>query len=90
MTHIKKRKNVKYNLENLMKYSVEKNFILLKEYKEDEINIQTIIEGTCATEGCENNFSKNYKRLITISGPYCKFCQKAHRERRLLVFQYSD
>lgn len=76
MLHIKKRKNAsKYNLENLIKYSTEKNFTLLKEYDENVICIDTIIEGTCATERCENNFSKNYKRLMTISGPYCKFCQ---------------
>lgn len=75
MLNIKIRKNVKYNLENLIKYSQEKNFRLLKEYNESNINSDTIINGTCATEGCDNYFSKNYKRLITISGPYCKFCQ---------------
>lgn len=75
MLSVKKRKNVKYNLENLINYSIEKKFKLLKKYDENEINIETIIDGTCATDGCENIFSKNYKRLITISGPYCKFCQ---------------
>jgi hypothetical protein len=71
----KKYKKSRYSLETLINFSIEKKFKLLKEYTDDNIHIDCIIEGTCATEGCENNFTKNYKRLLTISGPYCKFCQ---------------
>jgi hypothetical protein len=71
----KKYKKSRYSLETLINFSIEKKFKLLKEYTDDNIHIECIIEGTCATEECENNFSKNYKRLMTISGPYCKFCQ---------------
>lgn len=77
---------VKYNLEFITKFCSENHIILLNDLKENDendkpknktgpkprgINRDTIIEGKCAIDGCENLFKKPFRALVEKNG-YCR------------------
>ena len=64
---------VKYNLDLLIKFCNENNITLLKDYSEKKITRETIIDGKCLREGCENTFEKIFRQFISTNG-YCKEC----------------
>lgn len=62
---------------NLLQEFIEKNSItILKDYSNEAINRDTIIEGTCKTVNCNEKFSKNFRRLYDNCGYYCNNCSK--------------
>ena len=62
-----------YNYEYLQQFCQENNIILLKDYSNEKINRDAIIEGTCKTDTCCETFCKGFRQL-TISGGFCKEC----------------
>lgn len=64
----------KYNLQYLTTFCNQNNIILIDEYSKT-INRDTIINGKCISQECENNFNKSFRELIKLNG-YCANCSK--------------
>lgn len=64
----------KYNLQYLTTFCNQNNIILIDEYSKT-INRDTIINGKCISQECENNFNKSFRELIKLNG-YCCNCSK--------------
>ena len=62
-----RKKIQKYDRTFLQSYCYVKDITLTIEYKY-KINRDSIIEGNCKTEGCENTFSKNFRSLVEKGG----------------------
>ena len=67
--------NVKYDVNILNEFCDEHNILLTDDYSNKFINRNTIIEGICKGEFCENIFSKPFRQLLKIGG-YCLDCSK--------------
>ena len=65
----------KYNLQYLSTFCNQNNIILIDEYSSKTINRDTIINGKCISQECENNFNKSFRELIKLNG-YCANCSK--------------
>jgi hypothetical protein len=65
---------VNYNLVLLIKFCNENHITLLKDYSQQKITKNTIIEGKCLREGCLKTFEKTFSLLINVSNGYCKKC----------------
>jgi hypothetical protein len=65
----------KYNLQYLTTFCNQNNITLTDEYSNKTINRDTIINGKCISQECENNFNKSFRELIKLNG-YCADCSK--------------
>ena len=65
----------KYNLQYLTTFCNQNNITLTDEYSNKTINRDTIINGKCILQECENNFNKSFRELIKLNG-YCADCSK--------------
>ena len=65
----------KYNLQYLTTFCNQNNITLTDEYSSKTINRDTIINGKCISQECENNFNKSFRELIKLNG-YCANCSK--------------
>ena len=70
-----------YDIESLHEYIYEVGVILNKEYT--STNRDTIIEGICITNGCNNLFSKSFRGIVEQSGPFCKKCTSKNRDNKV-------
>jgi hypothetical protein len=71
-----------YNLERLQSYCKENNVTLLEDYTDIFITKNSLINGFCIYENCENEFDKRFFELLK-TGAYCKICiKKVANERR--------
>lgn len=51
------------------------DFKTVHDYSTQKLYYQTVIEGYCKTEDCDNIFKKRFKSIVTTqSGPYCQSC----------------
>jgi hypothetical protein len=79
MTNIAKNKirnsSVKYDINMLNTFCDENDILLTDDYSKQFINRNSIIEGICKGNNCENAFSKPFRELLKING-YCKDCSK--------------
>ena len=66
---------MRYNNATLIEYCFSNNIQLTNEYKDVKIMRESYIEGKCITEGCSNNFNKNFRQLVK-TGAYCKGCME--------------
>jgi hypothetical protein len=66
---------VKYNLELLIKFCSDNHITLLKDYSDEKITRETIIQCKCLREGCGNSFEKNFRQFYNTNG-YCEKCTK--------------
>lgn len=64
-----------YDNELFKKFSSEKNIVLRKDYSNININSNTIIEGTCTFEKCNEPYNKRFAAMYLYS-VYCKKCSK--------------
>lgn len=73
----KKIKNslVKWDINELNKFCDKNNIILTGDYSNEFINRNSIIEGLCKNEACENIFSKTFREILNLNG-YCSNCSK--------------
>jgi hypothetical protein len=73
---------VKYNLELLTKFCNENHITLLKDYSiQNNITQNTIIEGKCLTQDCENNFDKTFRQLLKTNA----VCHKCSRKTNNII-----
>jgi hypothetical protein len=100
---------VNYNLDFLIKYCSENNITLLRDYSKENnednkpknktgpkrrgINRDTIIEGTCGIDGCEESFKKSFRDLNEKNG-YCRkhvveYGNKKREETCLVKHNYT-
>lgn len=64
-----------YDNDLFKKFTSEKNLILRKDYSNINVNSNTIIEGTCTFENCNEPYSKRFAAMYLYS-VYCKKCTK--------------
>ena len=65
----------KYNLQYLITFCNQNNIILKDEYSNKTINRDTIINGKCISQACENSFNKSFREFVKLNG-YCANCCK--------------
>jgi hypothetical protein len=66
-------KRQKYDFDRLDKYCKENNVTLLQDYLQQSLNRDSIIDGKCVYENCNNTFEKIFYELEK-RGAYCKSC----------------
>ena len=69
------KQKIKYNKNLLDKFCNDEGIKLLKEYSDNELNIEAIIEAKCLTTDCKEHVSKSFKYFLK-NGCFCKTCQK--------------
>jgi hypothetical protein len=74
---------VKYDVNILNEFCDENNILLTDDYSNKFVNRDTIIEGVCKNDGCENIFSKPFRQLLKING-YCENCSKEIGKTKIL------
>jgi hypothetical protein len=74
---------VKYDVNILHNFCNENNILLTDDYSNKFVNRDTIIEGVCKNDGCENIFSKPLRQLLKING-YCENCSKENGKHKIL------
>jgi hypothetical protein len=66
-----------YNYEVLKKICKDNSIILSKDYNNEKITRDAIIEGNCSFNGCNEKFQKRFRSIIEYDGGcYCKFHTK--------------
>lgn len=65
----------KFNNLGLEEYCKENQITLTKDYTEIKVTRDTIIQGLCK-KNCGKEFEKNFRRLVSQSGPICLDCLK--------------
>ena len=58
---------VKYDNIMLMNFCNDNKIILINDYDNQYINRDSIIEGICLNQNCENNFRKPFRQLLKIN-----------------------
>lgn len=74
---------VKYDIHMLIEYCNENNIVLLDDYSDKFINRDSLIEGICLYDGCQNNFVKPFRQVLKIGG-YCENCSKENGKEKIL------
>ena len=67
------KKPIRYNLNLLITFCNSNKIELSKDYRNENINYNTRIEGKCINIGCSNEFNKKFFYLYKTNG-YCKGC----------------
>ncbi len=67
------KKRIRYNLDLLITFCNSNKIKLSKDYRNENINSNTRIEGKCINIGCSNEFNKKFIILCKTNG-YCKGC----------------
>lgn len=62
-----------YNSKTFEEFCIENKVDLLENYLSCVINRETVINGKCKTEGCENTFHKTFRQLVETKN-YCHNC----------------
>jgi hypothetical protein len=77
-----RNKKIRYNNVFLQEFCKEHNITLLMDYSNENINRDSIIEGKCKSDNCNENFSKGFRSIIKIGG-YCVKCIKYNRNEKV-------
>ena len=72
---------MRFDYKLLKSYTEEHNITLLKDYYEQKLTRETIIEGKCID--CDENTSKNFRLIIENSGFYCTKCTKLNTKIKI-------
>ena len=82
----KRKKKIRFNEEFLTKFCFENNIIYDKIPDDTKINRDTIITGNCNTLDCTKKYSKSFREIVNIGGPYCYECAKERgKEKKKLT-----
>jgi hypothetical protein len=73
---------VKYDTNMLTDFCNINKIMLTNDYSNKFVNRDTIIEGNCLNENCENNFRKHFRQLLKIGG-YCEDCSKINGKHKI-------
>jgi hypothetical protein len=66
---------LKYNVGMLLEFCNNNKILLSSDYSNIYVNRDTLIEGKCLNNICNNNFIKPFRQLLKING-YCQNCSK--------------
>lgn len=66
---------VKWDINELQNFCNCNNIVLLKDYSNDFINRDSIIEGLCKGENCNGIFKKTFREILKLNG-FCADCSK--------------
>jgi hypothetical protein len=69
-----------YNTDFLFNFCNIHNISLIKTY--ETTNRDTVIEGKCLTELCDNNFNKSFRQLAKTGG-FCIICSKINHQNKI-------
>jgi len=87
MSNITKNKlrnaNVKCDVNMLMDFCDKNNLLLLDDYSNKFINRNSLIEGICKRDDCENIFRKPFRELLKING-YCQDCSRENGKVKIV------
>ena len=72
---------MRFDYKLLKSYIEQYNITLLKDYSEQKLSRETIIEGKCID--CDENTSKNFRLIIENSGFYCTKCTKLNTKIKI-------
>jgi len=75
-------KRKRYDFELLNKYCKENDVTILEDYTNIFLTKNSLINGICIYENCENKFQKQFINLLK-TGAYCKFCIKIIAKDRM-------
>jgi hypothetical protein len=67
-------KPLKYCNEMLKQFCLENGVELCRDYSNDLVRRETIIEGKCTAEGCDNIFNKSFRELKQNMSYFCTSC----------------
>ena len=90
MTEIKSK--VRYDYNFLMKFSNDNNINLEKDYKNEQVNRNTIIIGKCINNDCKNFFSTCFRDTVRFLNFGCKDCRKkitSERRKQKCIEMYG-
>lgn len=73
---------MRYNSVTLLQYCNENKIQLTNEYKSENINRESYIEGKCITENCCNKFNKCFRQLVK-TGVYCEPCMQSISKNKI-------
>jgi hypothetical protein len=65
---------LKYCNESLKQFCLENGVELCRDYSNELVRRETIIEGKCTAEECDNIFNKSFREIVTHNNIYCKKC----------------
>lgn len=74
---------VKYDINMLIEFCDKNNILLLHDYLGKFINRDSVIEGICKNDCCENAFKKPFRELLKING-YCQNCSKENGKLKII------
>lgn len=66
---------MKYNYTTLIEFCKEHKILLCDDYSSIVLKRDTLINGICKTENCNNTFTKGFRALLNPNG-YCSDCAK--------------
>ena len=66
---------MKYDYQTLTDFCEKHNIVLCEDYSEVHLKRETMINGICETENCNNAFTKGFRALLNPNG-YCSDCAK--------------
>jgi len=84
-------KPLKYCNESLKQFCLENGVELCRDYSGDIVRRETVIEGKCTIEKCNNMFNKRFVELYLKKSVYCKTCVykiKPHRYSYVCLQQF--
>ena len=67
----------------LMEFCDRNNILLIDDYSDKFINRDSLIQGICKDDCCENNFQKPFRELLKING-YCQECSKENGKLKII------
>jgi len=65
---------IRYNYVFLQEFCKEHNIILLKDYSNEKINRDSIVESKCNSDNCNECFKRDFRSLVKNCSYYCKDC----------------
>ena len=71
----------RYDLGLLQTFCQENKIELLKDYSHEKLNRDSIIEGRCIHENCQEHFRKSFKLFVKSNG-YCKTHMKENMNEK--------
>lgn len=73
---------VKWDINELNKFCCNNDIILIKDYSDVFINRNTIIEGFCKKDNCNNIFKKTFREILKLNG-FCALCSKENGKSKI-------
>lgn len=78
-----KNNKIKYDLNYLHSYCDKNNISLLKDYRDIQVNRDTIIEAKCLINECVNILEKTFRNIVETGGCYCETHTKYNQYEKL-------